>query len=225
MYDLEHEGGTILRQEDAIAEYEEKMERFFSVKMTAFLILLAKMIREAVELSVKNFKEDGAKYADVKYIEETLGIKNGKIEKYHGKKMTVLFAIGSLWVLRNDVTFLTNNSFNGMVKRKDLWRAVEKSVNRKYYDFFETYAIGTIFQSYNASQLSFARKYDYEKFIYQGGIVEESRDFCIERAGLEFHRSQGLEWNEMDWKGKIPGVDFFIQCGGYNCLHHIEWIE
>ncbi len=201
------------------------MDRFFDTDTAPLVVELAKEIRAAIRLSVDNFEDEGATIDDVRYIEHALGIRDGKVQKYHKGKMTVLFALGSMMVIRNDIISLMLNSFTGMVTRTDLWRGIERSINRKYRDFFATYATGAIFQSYNAAQLSFARKYDYKKFRYVGGIIEESREFCVERAGHEFFREDGEAWNKMDWRGKIQGVDFFIQCGGYNCLHHIHWIK
>ena len=223
--DLEADEGIIVQQRAMIGEYQRRMDEFFERRTAAVLALLATLIRQSVQLSVDNFKEDGATYDDVKYIEEALGISNGRIQKTRNNRMTVLFAIGSLKVIENDVITLVNSSFTGMVKRKELYNAIERSVNRKFYDFFTTYAVGAVFQSYNTAQLSFARKYNYQKFLYAGDIIEESRDFCVERAGLEFDREEGDKWNEMEWRGKIPGVDFFIQVGGYNCRHHIEWTK
>lgn len=71
----------------------------------------------------------------------------------------------------------------------------------------------------------FADKHSLQKFVYTGGLVERSRDFCIERDGLEFWRYQAEAWNDLDWAGKIEGVDFFVQVGGWNCRHYLEWLR
>lgn len=221
---LETKKGTVVQQ-NAVQQYQEIMDEFFRTRTTAYLITLATLINQALKISINNFSEDGASYDDVKYIEESLGIKDGKIEKRVKGVQSVLFSIGALKVIENDIVSLLNSSFTGMVKLKDLNTAVQNSVSRKFHDFFEVYATGAVFNVYNASQLAFARKYKYKKFIYAGGIVDETRDFCLERDGLEFWDYQGKEWNALEWRGKIPGVDFFIQCGGVNCRHHIEWIK
>ena len=221
---LETSKGTVIQQ-NAAQEYQEIMDEFFRTRTTPYLVTLAMLINRALKISIDNFSEDGASYDDVKYIEESMGIKDGKIEKKVKGVESILFSIGALKVLENDVVTLVNSSYTGMVRLKDLNTAVQQTVSRKFYDFFEVYATGAVFNAYNASQLTFARKYKYKKFIYQGGIIEETRDFCLERDGLEFWDYQGREWNALEWRGKIPGVDFFIQCGGYNCRHHIEWIK
>lgn len=225
IYDLETEDRVIVLQRRKLAEFQARFESFTNNRTAPVLKHLGRKIRDALVLSVENFKEDGAEIDDVAYIEQALGIHNGKIYRQRNGKMTVLFSLGAMSVIENDILILINSSFTGMVTRTDLWGAAERSINRKFYDFFEVYAMGAIFQAYNAAQLSFARKYKYEKFIYAGDIIEESREFCVQRAGNEFWRKDGESWNEQEWRGKIPGVDFFIQVGGYNCLHHIEWIK
>jgi hypothetical protein len=223
--DFDHENRIAVFDNDKISEYQELMDNFFKKEMTPFLGFLALKIRDALQLAQENFAEDGAEYEDIQHIEEALGIEGGKIKKYRDGKMTILYALGSLKVLENDVITLLHSAMNGQVARVDLKKAVVNTASRKYHDFFDVYAIGSVWQSFNTAQRIYAGKFKYNKFIYAGGIIEESRDFCVDRAGKEFFFDQGLEWNELDWKGKIPGVDFFVQCGGYNCLHHLEWIK
>jgi hypothetical protein len=210
---------------DKVSEYLERMDRFFKEKTSPFLAFLALKITEALELSKSQFAKHEPEFEDVEHILDVFGIEDGKIKPKRDGKMTLLFAIGSLKVLENDIIYLIHNAFNGEVARVDLKKAVVNTANRKFHDFFETYAMGSVFHSFNTAQRIYAQKYKYKKFLYSGGIIEESRDFCVERAGHEFWFDDGLSWNEMDWRGKIPGVDFFVQVGGYNCLHHIEWIE
>jgi len=221
--DLETENRVIVEDVARISEYQDIMDDFFKREMTPFLAFLAMKIREALRLAQSNFEDDGAEYDDIQHIEEALGIEGGKIKKYRDGKMTILYALGSLKVLENDVITLLHSATNGQVAKLDLKRAITRTASRKFHDFFETYVFGAVWQSFNTAQRIYAGKFKYEKFLYAGGIIEESRDFCVERAGNEFTFDQGLEWNEMDWRGKIPGVDFFVQCGGYNCLHHLEW--
>jgi hypothetical protein len=223
--DFEQENRIVVEDTAKIGEYQAVMDDFFKKEMTPFLAFLALKIREALRLAQDNFADDGAEYEDIQHIEEALGIEGGKIKKYRDGKMTILYALGSLKVLENDVITLLHSAMNGQVARSDLKRAIVNTASRKFHDFFEVYTFGAVWQSFNTAQRVFAGKYKYEKFLYAGGIIDESRDFCVERVGHEFTFEQGLEWNEMEWKGKIPGVDFFVQCGGYNCLHHLEWVK
>lgn len=64
-----------------------------------------------------------------------------------------------------------------------------------------------------------------EWYVYRGGLVEDSRDFCIERNDKYFHREEVKAWGKLgNWDGKIPSTDektIFIYAGGYRCNHNI----
>lgn len=221
--DLDTQEGLLVGDTtEEIARLQKHMEEFFREHTVAFLSALAVLIRKTLKGVQRNF---GGDYEDIEHIERALGIEEDRIVKYRDGAMTVLFAIGSLRVLENDLVLMLNNSLNGEVMRKDLAKNMLRVVSRKYHDFFHTYATAALTQSYHTAQLIYARKMGYKKFLYVGGLVDESRDFCIERAGHEFFYEDGKSWDDMWWKGKIEGVPFFIQVGGYNCGHHIEWIK
>lgn len=58
-------------------------------------------------------------------------------------------------------------------------------------------------------------------YIYAGGTVKDSRQFCVERAGKYFHRNEIESWVNLSWQGKAPVNEgtIFVLLGGYNCLH------
>lgn len=58
-------------------------------------------------------------------------------------------------------------------------------------------------------------------YLYAGGTVNDSREFCVERAGKYFHRNEIESWVSLSWQGKAPVNEgtIFILLGGYNCLH------
>lgn len=219
---LDTQGGIVVGGTEEIPRLHTHMDKFFADHTTPFLAFLAERIRRALKHVQESFDGD---YEDVKHIERALGIEGKRIVKFRDGAMTVLYGIGALKVLENDLVLMLNNSLNGEVKRKDLQQNMLRIVSRKYHDFFHTYAALALTQSYNTAQLVYAKKRGYKKFIYVGGLVEDSRDFCVERAGHEFSYEQGKEWDDMWWKGKIEGVPFFIQAGGWNCGHYIEWIK
>lgn len=60
-----------------------------------------------------------------------------------------------------------------------------------------------------------------EWYYYSGSIIEDSRSYCIERAGKYFHKKE-VEDVPSKWPGMIPGTNssmIFINRGGYNCRH------
>lgn len=62
-------------------------------------------------------------------------------------------------------------------------------------------------------------------YQYTGGLVEDSRQFCITRNGKYYHRKEVESWGDLKaWDGKIQGTDkktIFIYAGGYRCNHAI----
>ena len=60
-----------------------------------------------------------------------------------------------------------------------------------------------------------------EWYFYSGTIIEDSRSYCIERAGKYFHKKE-VEEVPQQWSGRIPGTNsanIFTNRGGYNCRH------
>jgi hypothetical protein len=97
-------------------------------------------------------------------------------------------------------------------------------INGAYERYVGGYAHDTFFAQSRQQDNFFAEQLGLEYFMYVGEIIKDSRPFCIARHGKVFSREQGEEWNSLDWQGKIPDIDFFDQCGGYNCRHQIQWI-
>lgn len=75
-------------------------------------------------------------------------------------------------------------------------------------------------------------------YRYAGGLVEDSRSFCIHRNNNYYHKKEiemwgkGKEYSESkkkfvnirEWKGRIDGTNesnIFTNLGGYRCLHSI----
>lgn len=64
-----------------------------------------------------------------------------------------------------------------------------------------------------------------EWFLYSGGLVDDSRDFCEEKAGKYFHKNEVLSWASQSWQGKARGTDetnIQTMLGGYNCQHSLR---
>lgn len=60
-----------------------------------------------------------------------------------------------------------------------------------------------------------------EFYLFFGGSVRDSRDFCTHRKGKYFHKKEIEGWASLNWQGKAQGTTkstIFVVCGGYNCL-------
>jgi hypothetical protein len=72
-----------------------------------------------------------------------------------------------------------------------------------------------------------ADELDIQWFRYAGGEIEQTRDFCSERLGQVFHRSEIAAWADLQWAGKMHGTDtetIFKNLGGYRCNHSLTWV-
>ena len=64
-----------------------------------------------------------------------------------------------------------------------------------------------------------------EKWLYLGGLVKDSRPFCVARAGKEFTTEEVLAWPAEEgyqWDGMINPTDesnIFTNLGGWACRH------
>ena len=65
---------------------------------------------------------------------------------------------------------------------------------------------------------------------YTGGLIETSRDFCIEKDGGYYHVGEVRLWprQEAPWQGMLPATNkytIFTNAGGYNCRHNFEYVD
>jgi len=82
----------------------------------------------------------------------------------------------------------------------------------------------TLFASVGrAITMSLARFAGFTKFRYAGGLIQDSRDFCIARNGNVYDENAVRSWASIPtWQGKIPNTtatSIFYYLGGYRCRH------
>jgi len=106
---------------------------------------------------------------------------------------------------------------------KPLFVSTEKK-RSAFSSYYMKFAYDSVQQAMNSIALYIADKRGLNRFEYRGGLVKDSRLFCKEHAGGIYTRADAKRFNEMKWAGKIPDVDFLIACGGYNCMHSINWL-
>lgn len=59
-------------------------------------------------------------------------------------------------------------------------------------------------------------------FQYLGGLVKDSRTFCIDRVNKFFHVNEARAWAKLDWAGKFRNTNeenILQWCGGWRCNH------
>lgn len=116
--------------------------------------------------------------------------------------------------------------------------ALEKQYQRFAYDIYQQYD-----RAYNNS---LADEFGMKYFLYQGGLIDDSRDFCVAHNRKVWTREEAEEWSswtpsqgeypegyEIKQKDhysvpsylNYPGYQPLIDAGGYNCRHSIGWIS
>lgn len=100
---------------------------------------------------------------------------------------------------------------------------------------FSRFVLDTYNQFDRATSDAYAVKLDLKDFIYQGGLVEDSRDFCIEHDGKVFTRQEA----ETKWPRdpKLPRttkerktgvlIDYIplVDMGRWHCRHRPRYIS
>lgn len=91
---------------------------------------------------------------------------------------------------------------------------VQAAMDRSTFDLFA--------QTERAIDLQYADKLELDWFWYQGGLMDSSRPFCIERNRKIYHRSEVQKWASLSFVGKPDNYNPFYDCGGYNCKHKLN---
>lgn len=99
-----------------------------------------------------------------------------------------------------------------------------EDVDGKLLRYWKGYSYDTHNMALSASDLYVANQLQLNHFIYEGSVIETSRDFCRKRSGKVFTRKEAKKWDGQDWVGKNRGSTFYISRGGYGCRHWINWI-
>lgn len=220
---LKNSTGNYAKANEINKRFDDAYEAF----IIPFLFWYAKKLIDSGVIAVDYFKSIGvkAKLSDIDYIKKAIGL-NGK----NIVKGSYLWNLGMMGELRQRFQSLVINAISSSQKLSLLIRnskAIFKSTRKQksaLAKYYTKYAYMPINQTLNGASYKLAQQYGLTKFRYAGNLVEKSRDFCIHRKGKVFTIEEGKSWNNIDWAGKIDGLDFFIQVGGWNCLDHLEYL-
>lgn len=118
----------------------------------------------------------------------------------------------------------TGGSFNGMLKQVQEFILGNEDREGKLLRYSKQILKDALFQYSRAYQESVTNDLGLDWYMYEGGIMDKSRPFCIARHGKFFHRKTIESWTSLEWKGKAEGTtesSIFIFVGGYNCNHSL----
>lgn len=209
-------------------ELNSKFDEAYEAFIVPFLVWYGKKLLEGGKFAVDYFNSINVKATldDVKYLAKSIGLNGNKIIKG-----SFLWNLGQFGEIRQRMQDLIINAIASAQKMNVLVKNIKplfKSTTQKrsaLSNYYLKYAYDPVMHTLNSASYKLAKQYGFTEFLYEGGLIEKSRDFCVERDGNIYTIEQGQEWNNLEWKGKIKGVDFFIQLGGYSCRHHLKFIK
>lgn len=140
-------------------------------------------------------------------------------------KNTVLSAVMNGTPIRNITTTLT-----------DVLTGTDKAAGA-LERHFKTYLYDTYSQFDSETGNAYAVQLDLNYGLYEGGLVEDSRPFCVERNGKVFTREevQAFGTSKDKFGGYVNKKEGLFQGknkdyvperdrGGYNCGHYFNWV-
>jgi hypothetical protein len=129
-------------------------------------------------------------------------------------------------------------SYSGFLQELKTYITGTEGVEARLLKYTRTYLSDALFQYARAYQESVTADLGLDWYVYTGGIIHDSREFCRDRNGGYFHRKEIESWADLEWQGKNSATtksSIFILLGGWACRHslipvHIsavpeEWIS
>ena len=120
----------------------------------------------------------------------------------------------------------------------------KEGANGIYDRYVKGYAHDAYFSQSQQQDNFFADYLGLNYFVYGGTEIKTSRPFCVggkdvvkkdgeiiaehvfeNKLWHVFSRKDAEEFDKIEWSGKIPGVKFLVQKGGYQCRHELIWIS
>lgn len=89
--------------------------------------------------------------------------------------------------------------------------------------YSNTWANDAIMNFHQQVTLKKARDAGLTMYLYYGNVIEQSRPFCIQRAGKVYSQEEIESWNDLTWAGKSGPP--LTHRGGYNCRHHWQPVK
>lgn len=80
----------------------------------------------------------------------------------------------------------------------------------------------SLFNFSASMQESVSEKAGLNYYYFSGGLMDDSRPFCVARAGKYYSKKEIEDWAKLNWAGKRAGTTsstIFIYRSGYNCTH------
>jgi len=217
---------TIAVVDKIVDKYSKKHER-------KILQEIADKILETIQINKEQFADLGVSKAILNrgatragIIEARLGLRNGNLV-FGGWLDSLSQNMQIKEQLRTYVTdAITNETpINQFTKGLKTIVRGDKTATGIKERYFRQNVHDAIFQSDRFVKKQFAEAAGMKYFVYFGGVIKTTRDFCRARAGKVFSEEEAEAWRDMDWQGKSDPYEPLIDMGGYNCRHSPQYIS
>lgn len=115
-------------------------------------------------------------------------------------------------------------SFSGMLEQLRTYIKGTADLDGRLLSYSKGILRDTLFNYARAYQQSVVSDLGLKWYLYAGGLIDKSRDFCIERAGKYFKEEEIKSWAGLNWQGKnkyTTESSIFIYAGGHSCSHQL----
>lgn len=132
--------------------------------------------------------------------------------------------------IKNPLTDILNRNinsggqFSGFLEEVRAFVKGNPDVEGRILSYSRTYLSDTLFNYSRAYQEAMTADLKLDWYMFSGGVMDKTREFCLERTGKFFHRKEIEKWPDLSWQGKRQGTtksSIFIFLGGYNCRHSL----
>ncbi len=137
-------------------------------------------------------------------------------------------------MVKQPIMNILNQNINTGAKYSDLVQQIKQFTigDAEYVGKLKSYSgqivTDTLFNFSRGLQEAVSNNSDLQFIVYLGGLVTDSREFCVERAGSYFHYKEVQQWASLEWAGQRQGTNestIFIYAGGYRCQHQIIYVS
>lgn len=218
----------------ALRRLDGFFDRFERDQIAAELKLFAEELLSVGELTAKYYVATGSKAIAVEQVLENLRnvigidkrgvlLRGGYLYKL-GKTMEVRMQLRD-YVLNSIVSKRNLSDFqNGMAKLIVGNSGTEGALQQ----YWRQYAFDTYNQVHEVANKTAADELGLKYFIYQGSIIENTRQFCRGKAGKVFSTDESKDWKDdpdLIEKKTKDSYNPLLERGRYNCRHFLNYIS
>jgi hypothetical protein len=143
---------------------------------------------------------------------------------------STLLEDGLTMQIKNPLTDILNRNvnsggqFSGFLEEIRNFVKGNDELDGRILSYSRTYLRDTLFNYSRSYQESITADLGLDFYLYSGGIMDKTREFCLHRVGKFWHRKEVESWAGLNWQGKRQGTtksSIFTFLGGHNCGHSL----